>query len=55
MKDKTFLAAIAMMCITVMETVNLVVLKCDGAILAGAVGAIAGLGGFILGKLKESK
>jgi hypothetical protein len=53
LNNKTILALFAMGCITALEIVNLIVLKNDGLILSGVIGAIAGLGGFIIGKVGE--
>lgn len=50
MSDKSIKALFAMGCITALEIVNLIVLKNDGLILSAVIGAIAALGGFIIGK-----
>jgi len=50
MKDAAIKGMFAMGCITALEIVNLVILKNDGIILSGVIGAIAGLGGFLIGK-----
>ena len=50
MKDSTIKGMCAMVCITALEVINLLILKNDGIILSGVIGAIAGLGGFLIGK-----
>ncbi len=50
MNDTTILGVTAIAGLTVLESVNLYVRGPDGAIFGTVVAAIAGLGGFILGR-----
>ena len=49
MEDKTTQAIVAMVCITVIE-IFAIYNKIDGTILSAVIAAIAGLGGYIVGK-----
>ena len=40
MKDSTILQIVAIICITILEIVNIIFAKIDGTILSGIVGAI---------------
>lgn len=40
MKDKTLIEIVAMICIVVLVAIAVIVLKTDGMLLSGAVGAI---------------
>jgi len=49
MNDKINLAAIGIICVTVIECFAISFLKIDGAILSGVVGAISGIVGYAFG------
>lgn len=53
MKDKTVLGVTAMVCIVALEIVNLLTAKIDGILLSTIVGAIAGIGGYMLGRVNK--
>ena len=48
--DKEIKILFAMGCITALEVVNMFTVKLDGAVFSLVIGAISGLGGFIIGK-----
>ena len=50
MKEKTLLKLAAMVAICYLETLALVYLRIDGALLSGVVALIAGLSGYSIGK-----
>jgi len=50
MKESTALKIGAMICITWLETLALVYLHIDGALLSGVVAVIAGIAGYTVGK-----
>jgi len=50
MKDSTIITLAAMVAITLIEICAMVILGIDGVLLAGVVGALAGLGGYRLAK-----
>ena len=55
MEEKTIKTLVAMICITALETINLVYYGVDGTILVGAVAVLAGLGGYAVGKINVVK
>jgi len=55
MKERTLLAIIAMLCITWLETLNLIFYGVDGAILSTLIMAISGLAGYELAKKREKR
>jgi hypothetical protein len=50
MEESTALKIGAMICITWLETLALVYLNIDGALLSSVVGVIAGIAGYSIGK-----
>ena len=46
MKESTILAVTGMVCLTVLEAINMCVLGTDGTILTGIASLIAGLAGY---------
>ena len=52
MEDKTVKALVAMACITVLEAIAMY-LGVNGTLLAGVVAALAGLGGYAIGKMAK--
>ena len=52
MEDKTILACVAIGAISVLEGIAMVC-GIDGTTLAGAIGIIAGLGGYVAGRIQE--
>jgi len=50
MKDKTILAIVGIVCVTWLETLNLMFFKLDGVILTGIIAVISGLAGYKLKK-----
>ncbi|MBW2559507.1 MAG: hypothetical protein JRE40_01495 [Deltaproteobacteria bacterium] len=50
MKDRTVLAIICVLCIAVIEVVNLLTAHIDSTVIAAVVGAIASIAGFKFGQ-----
>jgi len=50
MKDKTVLAIVCVLCITILEVVNLLTARIDSTVIAAVVGAIAGIAGYKVGQ-----
>ena len=52
--EKTLLKATAMLCITILEVVNLATVGIDGSLFGLVVAAISGLAGYEIGKRQRS-
>jgi len=50
MKDKTILAIVCVLCITILEVVNLLTARIDSTVIAAVVGAVAGIAGYNFGQ-----
>jgi len=55
MKDKTILKIVAILSITVLEIINLIFYKIDGAILSSVIAVIAGLAGYEYGRRRKEE
>jgi hypothetical protein len=55
MNEGTLLKITAIVSLTILEALNIIFLRVDGAILSAVVGAIAGLAGYHIGRARGEK
>lgn len=54
MNDKTIISLVAIICLTILEAVNMAVFNIDGALFGLIIAGICGLAGYEIRGLKEN-